>query len=449
MKKERRQAVLLLQTTLKVFNQAINDPSINTIKLSGTINLDSTTSIDRPVTITDGELSFSQSGQNLVLLNGGTLKNVTIRNTSESQVTIKRKTKSSDPVWSSTYGLQVYKGSATLDNCTFIGGNAGLLVNGSTVTLKGTTTISGTSFGGIEVSKGVNVGTAGILNIEGTLVNADEAYGKPTVWVDGTSEDIGKVIDTKGQLTQVVINEQNQYYLNPENSMKTWIDMSTYVSETSDGSYDGKDVALKIDGQSFSNESLATSQFQNSENPPKLHMTVTNCTFDGATEHGKQIYITNAQSLYLENCEFKNNSVSDYGVDVNLCTIQNSNIQIKNCKFESTGTKAALKISQRKGSTDHPDDITVTTPATISNVLLDGCSFTGNVRDYNIGTTPKGEDTEANTTTGAYPVTITGCTTDVVVAEPYLVGKDEEVPLTTIPSGETKSKTASGQFYAS
>lgn len=202
--------MLILPT---VFNSALNDPTVSKINISGTIELNEVKTIDRPVTISGGELSFAQSGQNLVLSQGGTLKGVTIRNTSESGTSRRSKAKSSTATWTGTYGLQVYKGVATLEDCTFIGGNAGLLVNGSNVTLKGTTTISGMSFGGIEVSKGVNVSDPGTLNIEGTLVNADEAYAKPTVWVDGTTPDIGQVNDFKGQLTLAVIKDQNQYYL--------------------------------------------------------------------------------------------------------------------------------------------------------------------------------------------------------------------------------------------
>lgn len=162
-------------------------------------------------------MSFSSTGQNLVLLEGGTLKGVTVRNTAKSGT---RRKARSNATWTSTYGVQVYKGTATIENCSFIGGNAGLLVNGSTVTLKGTTTISEMSFGGIEVSKGKDIENPGVLNIEGILVNENEEYGKPTVWVDGTSEDIGKVNDSRGQLTMAVVNNQNQYYLNPENAVQ-------------------------------------------------------------------------------------------------------------------------------------------------------------------------------------------------------------------------------------
>ena len=382
-------------------------------------------------------------------MNGGTLRGVTIRNTSETNTTTRsRSTKTATtPTWTSTYGLQVYTGTATIEDCTFIGGNAGLLVNGSTVTLRGTTAIQGMSFGGIEVSKGSGVTAPGVLNIEGTITNTNEAYGKPTVWVDGTTAEVGQVNDPNNLLTEAVINNQNQYYLVPENSWKVYTDVDTYVSETDTGDYDGKDVVLNLNNQTYTNQSIGLSQQQNRENPPKLHLNLTNCSFDGGTEYGKQIYVTNIQSMSLENCQFKNNSVSDYGVDVNLCTIQDSNITIKNCTFEATGQKAALKISQRKGSTDHPTDITVTTPATIQNVLIEGCSFSSNVMDYNVGTTPKGDDVTANTSTGAYPVTISNCQTNVIVAEPYLVDKDVDVPTTTILAGTTQSKTADGSFH--
>lgn len=211
--------------TPRVFNQLVNDPTVDKIEIVGTIPMTETLKVDRPVTITGGELTFSQTGQNLVLTSGGTVKGVVIRNTSGNGTS--RRKAASDPVWSSTYGLQVYNSEAVVEDCTFVGGNAGLLVNGSTVTLKGTTTISGMSFGGIEVSKGASTPNPGVLNIEGTLVNSGESYGKPTVWVDGTTEAEGKVNDSQGQLTMAVIKDQNQYYLDPANAT----DPSTEVTE--------------------------------------------------------------------------------------------------------------------------------------------------------------------------------------------------------------------------
>ena len=111
-----------------------------------------------------------------------------------------------------------------------------------------------------------------------------------------------------------------------------------------------------------------------------------------------------------------------------------------------TGTKAAVKISQRKGETDHPDDITVTTPATIASVTIKNCSFDGNVVDYNCGTTPKGEDTNANLTTGHYPMYIESNATDVRIAMPYLVNKGVDAPVFTAKAGENYYKSPDGEI---
>lgn len=197
--------------------------------------------------------------------------------------------------------------------------------------------------------------------------------------------------------------------------------------------YKGLDVFLYINNKNFKNKSLDIVNVQNVINPPKLHLYITNCNFDGGTVSGKQIYITNAQELVIDNCKFTNNTVSDYGVDVNLCSIQGSVIIIKNSIFDNVGTKSAIKISARKGETDHPDDITVSTPATINTVTISKCSFVNNVNDYTIGTTPKGEDTEANTTSGYYKVKLSANLTDINIKEPYLYKKDETVEPIHIP----------------
>ena len=198
--------------------------------------------------------------------------------------------------------------------------------------------------------------------------------------------------------------------------------------------YQGKDVYLYISDINFKNSSLNIANVQNVVNPPKLHLFVTNCNFDGGTAGYKQIYITNAQELNIDNCTFINNTVSDYGVDVNLCSIQGAIIIIKNSVFDNVGIKSAIKISARKGATDHPTDITVTTPATVDIVSISKCTFQNNVTDYTIGTTPKGEDTEPNTTSGSYTVKLSGNLTQMIIKEPYTYKKDETVEPIIIPS---------------
>ena len=226
-----------------------------------------------------------------------------------------------------------------------------------------------------------------------------------------------------------------------------YISVKEYNDAYGSGLLNDQDVYLTIHGAKFTNASLGLVNTQNVENPPRLYLTLDSCSFDGATAGGKQIYAPNVQSLSVTNCEFKNNSVSDYGIDVNLCSIEDANIRIENSVFDSTGTKSAIKVSARKGATDHPDDISVTKPATVDWLTVTGCSFSNNVCDVTIGTTPKGEDTEPNSSTGAYAVTISNCLTNVLVKEPYIVGKDAEVPFYVVEAGASAWKNNQSSFY--
>lgn len=86
--------------------------------------------------------------------------------------------------WAGVYGIQVYGAQGvTLHNYTGTGGDAALLVNGSAVTLTGTTTVTGNEFGGIEVARGSDLTGTSDLTINGTIVNTSETAGAPTIWV--------------------------------------------------------------------------------------------------------------------------------------------------------------------------------------------------------------------------------------------------------------------------
>ncbi len=88
--------------------------------------------------------------------------------------------------WFGTYAIHAYKaGVVTLKDVTAKGGNAGILVNGSNVTLKGTIDVSGNGFGGIEVSQGEDVSEDSQLTIDknAELKNSSESATNPTVWL--------------------------------------------------------------------------------------------------------------------------------------------------------------------------------------------------------------------------------------------------------------------------
>lgn len=356
---------------------------------------------------------------------------------------------STNPGWDEgEYALKIYgAGTIKVTDCKFNNANAGIMVHDSNAIFEGNIDVSGNEFGGIEVSKGAT------LTINGTITNSTEAPDRPTLWTNGSDNPVGVINGSfAGSLTSKFIEEKNQtyYYINPENAAdkghsasNPFTSVEEYNSYLSSNPSNGEDLYVSITGETVSS-SLGLSNQQNVENPPKLHLNVSDTNFNGSTASGKQIYVTNIVEMNLNNCTFHENDISDYGLDVNLCSVKDTVINIKNCTFDKTGQKSAIKISTRKGATDHPTDITVTEPATIEKVTIEGCSFSGNVCDYTIGTTPKGEDVDANTTTGAYAVMITNNLTDVKVKEPYMVGKDQIVPETIISAMTTREKTADG-----
>lgn len=119
--------------------------------------------------------------------------------------------------------MQVYGDGieATIKNITLTGGDAGLLVNGSKVTLEGKINVFGNEFGGIEVSKGENVTTGGslIFAVGAEVENKTEKADKPTIWIDkadgGTVT--GPIVAEKFTKVKVEDKDQTYYYLNVAN----------------------------------------------------------------------------------------------------------------------------------------------------------------------------------------------------------------------------------------
>ena len=166
--------------------------------------------VTRAITL-DGQshkLSFSNTGQaaNLVVTgSGAVVTNLTVENTADNEE------------WTGTYCVQFYNGTYEISNITATGGNAGIIINGSTATIGEGVDVSGNAFGGIEVSKGTGSGLSDAqLTINSTITNTTEAYGKPTVWIDGEG---ATVVDNTGMTSTTEVKEdQTQYYLNAENA---------------------------------------------------------------------------------------------------------------------------------------------------------------------------------------------------------------------------------------
>ena len=125
------------------------------------------------------------------------------------------------PDWQGNYAIQVYNATGvTLNNITASNGDAGILVNSSEVTLTGTITLNENEFGGIEVSKGtaegLNASTIDISNA--TIINEDELFRVPTIWIDGENDGNVVIGADKMYATTELVEDQIQYYLNEKYS---------------------------------------------------------------------------------------------------------------------------------------------------------------------------------------------------------------------------------------
>ena len=112
------------------------------------------------------------------------------------------------------YVLQVYNAEATIKDLGFTGASAGLLVNASKVTLEGTIDVSGNTFGGIEVSKGVAEGLSnGQLTVDGTIIMNNEERTVPVIWIEKDQGTVtGSGVDGYYATTETNNKEQTYYY---------------------------------------------------------------------------------------------------------------------------------------------------------------------------------------------------------------------------------------------
>lgn len=176
------------------------------IYITNDIVADDTIVINRPVTIIGKDSVRTISASNKQVINIIS-DNVVIEN-------LKIEITDATSDWNSLYELQVYNVSGvTLKDLTLSGGNAGLLVNGATVALDGIINVSDNSFGGIEVSKGVDVtNTPKLTGDVSNLINYDESSTCPTIWIDGASELTESVMCVTGMIKEDKTDKDQIYY---------------------------------------------------------------------------------------------------------------------------------------------------------------------------------------------------------------------------------------------
>lgn len=190
---------------------ALANADITTINITADISSNVPIKVEREVTINGGNNTLRFTG----------LKDITgteddgliiYAETTVNNLTVDAGLDGDKGTWFGTYAIHIYNTQATLNNVTAKGGNGGILVNGSDVTLVGNIDVSDNGFGGIEVSIGDDLTDASLDVTEANLTNTSEAYGSPTIWEDGVTDKITANVNQFTTNAEVKTN-QVQYYL--------------------------------------------------------------------------------------------------------------------------------------------------------------------------------------------------------------------------------------------
>lgn len=223
------ETVIIETETEEDLKNAISDENVDIVNISAP-----TTAFAEPVVLNhpmiingNGNVISMADGENAIQIlpeaTGSKIENVVIDMAAPVMAKARTRalTQPNDPcVWTGCYGIQIYKSEATFKDVKITNANAAILVNGSKVTLEGTVDVSGNGFGGIEVSKGVNVTEDPVLTIaEGaTIVNTTEDIRKPTIWEDDVT---GCVVGADAMSTTPVVKPDgsNQvFYFNGDHT---------------------------------------------------------------------------------------------------------------------------------------------------------------------------------------------------------------------------------------
>ncbi len=221
-----------------------------------------------------------------------------------------------------------------------------------------------------------------------------------------------------------------------------------YVSGQQGQTYESE-IALWEDGKTYVYENCNFASSVSSTK--KVDLTFINCTFNTSNTGAggdKCIYLTSFTNLVVEGCTFGGEttegtlSTAGYALDLNIYSTEVDKIVIKNNKFNTTaGANAdsvAISIKVRLGETDKPTDVTGTEGSILNGVEISGNDFADTCNTIYIGSGPKGS-ANANISTGAFNVSVSGNTTDVYVLERYLYPEGETAPRQLVGANSTAS----------
>ena len=189
--------------------------------------------------------------------------------------------------------------------------------------------------------------------------------------------------------------------------------VEAYNAAVANDGFNGEDIYLTIRNKDFKTEgSFKLTNVQSRVNPPKLHLTLIGCTFEGNTSgdgtNTSFMYLPNCQELIIRDCTFDAGSGLKYGINWNLIQIQDAEVTISNCTFSGKYVENAIKLTQRNGSDDIATDVNIGDgefQSTIKSAVIENCDLGDNL--ILLGSVGKNVDNGASPSTGAFPVTIT------------------------------------------
>ena len=181
-----------------------------TVELTGSVELTGQLLIEKEIvldgngyTITKGEGGDEAPNRaGILVTSGATVRDLTVEGPNTTP-----------EGWDSgEFGIKLYEAQgATLQDVTVEQANAGIQVNGGSVALVGTITLSHNEFGGIEVCRQAQLDLT-----QASLVNESESREAPTLWSDSGK---GTILESGGQplyLWQEYASGKDHLYLNPE-----------------------------------------------------------------------------------------------------------------------------------------------------------------------------------------------------------------------------------------